>query len=178
MSELIVVQTALQSITVESTALNPVISTNPEQAVVVIDNEPEIVVQGPVPRGAQGPPGPSGVSFSATCTISESVGDLVTVTGAGPTVSKTDIDSGQKADGIIVSKSSDTDCEVQASGVITVVGVTAGVVYFVGETGQLEAGPPSVPVAGTRVFQVVGKGLDADTLLLGISTQPVVRRSP
>ena len=118
--------------------------------------------------------GGSSGQFVATCTAAELVGHLVTITGAGPTVATVDIDIGGVAVGIIASKPSATSCVVQTSGELALGGVVAGADYFADVGGTIVAGRPADPVAGSRVLQVVGQGLDTGVLLVGLAAQPVV----
>ena len=111
-------------------------------------------------------------TFSATCTISESVGDFVRATsGGGPTVAAVDIDATptEVAIGIIINKPTATTCLVQRSGTVTLGGLTAGANYFVGLASTATAPRPAAPGSGKRTIQIVGQALTSTLLALAIS---------
>jgi len=107
----------------------------------------------------------------ANCEPGDSVGDFVYITG--PAVSgriqtaKVDIDDGAKmpAVGVIVEKTSPTECVIQTDGNLDSVGLTPNALYFVGADSRLLEGPPPRPASGYRRIQGVGQADDGGNLL-------------
>jgi hypothetical protein len=106
--------------------------------------------------------------FAATCSAAEAVGDFVRVTAAN-TVATVDIDAAttHRAIGVIVAKPSPTSCVVQRSGTVTLAGLIAGALYFVGTSGAA-GGFPGSPASGRRTIQIVGTARTATLLDLHI----------
>jgi hypothetical protein len=107
---------------------------------------------------------------NANCQSSDAAGDLVYVTGSKVSgrvqIAKVDIDDPAKmpAYGIIVSKSSPTDCLVQVVGDYSVAGLTPNALYFVGTDGRILEGPPPRPTSGYRRIQNIGQADDDGNL--------------
>jgi len=92
------------------------------------------------------------------CNNGDSVGGVLQVTTADP-FTNTKV----PAIGVIVSKSSSTDCLVQISGLITVLsGLTPGKLYWLNTNGTATV---AVPTGGTRYVHSVGVALASNVLL-------------
>jgi hypothetical protein len=142
--------------------------------------------QGPEgPQGPQGHTGPAGpqsnggaVILGATCTSLDNVGDLVYIAGSGMIVSRADPTNNSKmpAVGCIISKSSDTDCEVQVGSVVTNVysGLVPGKIYFVGTDGSITVSRPTPQIGRSLLVQPVGVALDISKFL--INPSPTITR--
>lgn len=105
----------------------------------------------------------------ALCLNSDIVGNLVFISAdlsgskyVVETADPTDF-SKMPAIGMIISKSSSTDCVVQFRGRITGLysGMTPGSMQFVGDTGRLVATPPVPSVSQRKFMQVMGVALGA-----------------
>lgn len=93
------------------------------------------------------------------CNNGDSVGGVLQVTTADP-YTNTKI----PAIGVIISKSSSTDCRVQIAGRITVLsGLTPGKLYWLNTNGTATTTVPTGP--GTRYVHAVGVALAANVLL-------------
>jgi hypothetical protein len=107
---------------------------------------------------------------AANCLASDTVGDLVYVTGPKVSgrvqVTKVDVDDPAKmpAYAIVVSKQSATDCLVQLEGDVSESGLTPNALYFVGINSRIFEGPPPRPASGYRRYQVVGQADDTGNL--------------
>lgn len=117
----------------------------------------------------------SGFELSANCLASDVVGDIVHVTGdsvAGRIqVSKVDILESSKMPGVgvIISKSSPVDCIILRYGVLGMVGLLPGKMYFAGIDGKPTLVRPVPPSGGKAFVQVVGVAMDSSRLLLNPS---------
>jgi hypothetical protein len=103
------------------------------------------------------------------CLASDSVGDLVFITGpivgGRVQVTKVDVDDADKmpAYGVITEKATATDCTVLVEG--TLAGsFNPNAIYFAGVGGTIVEGPPPRPVSGYRRVQVVGQADDSGAL--------------
>lgn len=123
--------------------------------------------------------GPSPVidcAFAATCLATDVVGDLVRISGPGKHVTKVNplFAEQMPAIGIIVSKSSSTECMVQVSDLVAnvVSGLTPGQVYYVGADGRLS----STPLVAPYISQPCGIAIDTNLFLVnmgdGATTAP------
>jgi hypothetical protein len=102
------------------------------------------------------------VIFSANCTATEQVDDLVYILSAGE-VRQADASAAAtaRAVGFIKTKPSATTCEVQCGGAMGgLSGLTAGSTYFVSET------PGAVATAPGTIMVVVGEALSATQIVL------------
>lgn len=127
----------------------------------------------PGPQGPQGPAGTDGASFTASCLAGLAVGQIVRVTGAGPTVAAVDLDdvAQMPACGLVVSKPTSTTATVQIAGLVSgLSGLTPGGRYTVGPGAVLLLGGPPRPLSGQRAVQLVGEALDATRLALRFSS--------
>jgi hypothetical protein len=111
----------------------------------------------------------------ANCLSTDSVGDLVYITGDSVggiiQVSKVDITDYSKMPGVgvIISKSSSTDCIILRYGLLNVTGLTPGSIYFVDSNSRPTLIRP-VASPGVKVFvQVIGVAMDSSRLLLNPS---------
>ncbi len=120
----------------------------------------------------------------ANCLSSDSVGDLVCITGpilAGLyQTTRVDVStlSRMPAVGAIVAKTSATDCVIQFWGRIGGVwsGLTPGKTYFADLGGGITPIPPFPDVSNPRIYvQAIGVALDANILMLNPSTNMVIR---
>ena len=110
----------------------------------------------------------------ANCTGAESVQDVVRITsdvvGGKYQVEKVDITdaSYDVALGVIVEKSSPTDCVVQLGGQLSGVysGLTAGRPLFIGDDARLTHSVPTRPAVGVKLVYNAALALDSDELLL------------
>ena len=122
--------------------------------------------------------------FEATCSLTDTAGDFVHVSGAVSgaelyTVTKCNpLDSAtMPAVGVIVSKSSTVRCFVQALGELdTSGGMTPGARMWIGLDSQLDDAPPAAAPGELVVAQVVGVALSSETLLLRPDLAPVILR--
>lgn len=118
-------------------------------------------------------------TFKAYCSVSESVGDVVRISGNKIgnyyQVSKVDIDNSDLvisiAVGVISEKLSDTVCTVTRLGILS--GVYTGLAYgrlvFVGTDSRLTIIRPSDPLIGYRMVQVVGHTLSSSDIFVQIN---------
>jgi hypothetical protein len=124
--------------------------------------------------------GSSGEAIPAVCSASESVGDVVYVSGdfvgGIAQVRKVDIDDAAKrmVIGVIESKSG-LDCVVRRSGRIDSVyaGLTPGSPLFVNSSARLTHVVPARPLSGSRLAQSVGVTLSSTTVLVELFT-PII----
>lgn len=118
--------------------------------------------------GTGGGGGPT--SISAVCDASDAVDDLIFVSGpevgGKVKVSKIDITDSSKMPsiGVILSKSTATDCIVHLRGPFTLSGTTAGAVIFAGTSGTMIESGPGRPSSGFRTYQVIGYGRPSGTV--------------
>ncbi len=111
---------------------------------------------------------------AANCLAGDSAEDLVYVTGAPVggllQVAQIDIEDGAKmpAIGVIVSKSTATDCIVQLHGEFELSSgtLTSGNPVFASVLGVLTTAPPSRPVAGSRLIQHIGIAMTPKKLFI------------
>lgn len=127
------------------------------------------------------------LSYDANCLETDSPKDGVYITGdpigGRYQVTRVDIDSAVAKEsiafGIIVSKSSTTECVIVVSGIVAGLfsGLTPGSRLFTSTTGELQQGPPSYPVTGKRKIQEIAYAVGADTVLIqpkqAVSVLPV-----
>ena len=122
------------------------------------------------------------LSFTADCPTSVAVDDLVYVTGPEvggfyqvDTVDITDR-SKMPAIGIVTEKTTATRCEVVTLGEIELgLSLTPGSRYFVGTNGQPSSTMP--PRGSTETIrQIIGYALSADTMMMMVNLEAVVRR--
>ena len=117
----------------------------------------------------------------AFCFSTDAVGDFVYImgnkVGVNYQVTKVDIDTTSKmpAVGVIISKSSPTDCVVQVAGVVR--GLYSGLVYnkrqFIGSDSR----PATAfvrPLSNFRLVQVLGIAISSDEILLRFETPTVI----
>lgn len=114
-----------------------------------------------------------GAMATAACTASESVGDLVYISGvkvgADYTVRKADITDFSKmpAVAVITYKISATRAVIQFRGEITLFsGLTPGRVYWVSDTGVPVVNPPTVTSGQRKYWQAIGVATDSDRIRL------------
>lgn len=125
--------------------------------------------------GTGGSPAADPSRFSAHCGAQDPIGAAVCITSSAIQVTRADCASSALVVGIIISKSSDTDCVVQTSGNVTVfTGLTPGATYFLGQAGALVA--PPLPTSVVYVQQL-GTAASADTLHFA-PLATAYRRSP
>lgn len=111
-------------------------------------------------------------SFAASCIAGDLVGTAVYISGNStlgvPQVRTADPTDPAKmpAVGIIMSKGSDTTCQVCYFGALPVAGLTPNSRYYVGAAGAVVG---SVPVTRPLIVQVLGQALDSARLLLNPS---------
>lgn len=116
------------------------------------------------------------VTVSAICKATDLVGDCVKIddvkAGLLYQVEKVDIDLvGEKpAIGMIVAKSTATECTVQLTGIVTGIHsrLSAGQMYVVNVDGQI-TDTLAAPSSGFRYFQVMGVATSDDEFLLNPS---------
>ena len=117
---------------------------------------------------------PGVVTVAANCLVADAVSNCVKVTGAAvaglyqvTTLDVTD-PAPTPAVGIIISKSTPTECIVQLFGRMQGVyaGLTAGRTYFVNTAGTLDLVPPTPPLAGIAYVQVMGIAISDDEVML------------
>jgi len=126
----------------------------------------------------------AGGIINASCMLTDQVGDMVYVRGAGAgttLVARANAAQRSKmpAIGSIISKQGFTDCLVQLGGPVLNIytGLTAGERYFTGLTGR-----PTIPSdfpdpgPGERYhIQHIGVAFNTDILALGLSTNMTIR---
>ena len=114
-------------------------------------------------------------TLTASCTAADDLGDCVKISGDAVDgvyqVASVDITAADPnpACGIIISKSSPTDCVVQVSGIMSGIytGLTSGRLYFVDVNSRLDTDPPVPPGAGdTRYVQSMGQAVSDDVIVL------------
>jgi len=109
------------------------------------------------------------VIFSANCTATEQVGDLVYVLSSGE-VRQADASAiaTARAVGFVKTKPTATTCEVQCGGAMAdLSGLTPGATYFLSETpGAVVATPPT-----SGVVVPVGEALSATSLIIRLDTE-------
>lgn len=183
-STVIVITDELTGSTSVIDAIDSVVSLEGEALGVseVVNLTTEVVCLEVGEQGPQGAPGTDVVlELPADCLASDSVGDLVYVSGppvAGRIqVEKVDIDDGAKmpAMAVIASKSSPTTCVIRISGEYTLntASFTEGNIVFVQENGAMGTTPPPRPNSGTRLIQRIGIALTPTRVVLNI--QPLVQ---
>ena len=114
-------------------------------------------------------------TFAAYCFSTDAVGDLVFIMGAKVgsryQVTKIDVDDASKipAVGILISKSSPTECEVQTGGVLKGVysGLTPGKALFAG-TDARPSHTYTRPTTGKRWVQMIATALSAADIVIEI----------
>jgi hypothetical protein len=124
----------------------------------------------------------SGSIFLANCLFGDLVGDVVYITGPKVgnlyQVSRVDIDDPAKAvgKGVIIEKTSSTECTVRRAGIILGVytGLTPDKALFVGTNGRLQEGPPARPVSGRRYFQQMATALSSADLVMEIQQPSII----
>ena len=114
-------------------------------------------------------------TLTANCTAADDLGDCVKISGDAVAgvyqVTSVDITAPDPnpACGIIISKSSPTDCVVQVSGTMSGIytGLTSGRLYFVDVNSRLDTAPPVPPGVGdTRYVQAMGQAVSDDVIVL------------
>jgi hypothetical protein len=111
-------------------------------------------------------------TLEANCLGTDAVGDWVHVTaepaGGLYQVEKVDVTdlATMPSIGVIISKSSVTDCVIQTAGIFATSGLTAGVPYVIGLDSQLSAAPPTPTAMGRTITQGVGTALSSTELLI------------
>lgn len=110
---------------------------------------------------------------TATCTASESVGDLVYISGpksgADYSVSKVDIANYAKmpAVAVVVYKITATRAVIQFGGETGLFsGLTPGKVYWVSDAGVPTATPPTVTAGQRKYWQSIGVAVDSGKIRL------------
>jgi hypothetical protein len=119
--------------------------------------------------------------LAAFCLATDAVGDTVYIADAKVgdfyQVAKADIDDLAKMPGfgIIIHKSTSTQCIVQTSGIVRNVytGLTPGKPLFIGTDGRLTETVTTHNPTGPRVLQVMGLALGASDLLLNVES-PII----
>lgn len=113
--------------------------------------------------------GAAATTFTASCLLTDAVGDCVYMTG-DYSVARADITDASKvpAVGVIISKPTTSTAIVRTHGEITGVytGLVSGKVYFLGATGVPVVSPP---VAGLNPFvyiQKIGLAISSNVLLV------------
>lgn len=127
-----------------------------------------------VPSWIPSPPPSVDSTFTGTCLSTDSVGDLVYVTGASKAVTKADPTDNAKMPiiGCIISKSTATDCVVQTNDLVssTYTGLTPGKMYFVGTDGRPTSIRPTPSIGNTLLVQPIGFAIDSNLMLITPST--------
>ena len=126
--------------------------------------------------GATGPAGSSGNFIYGKCEPSDQIGALVRIQGESSgqayflTVNVNDPEQ-MPASGIIIDKSTSTDCTVVSSGECQVLGFTfmPGTKYWIGMDGLITSILPPSPV----IAQSVGRGINGDKLFVQMGN-PVI----
>lgn len=112
--------------------------------------------------------------LAANCLITDEVGDFVHITGDIVAdriqVEKVDVTdrTTMPAIGVIIEKTSDTECVVQTDGDYITTGLTAGTLYYIGNDSKLSADRPTAAIGGIALVQIVGEALDATKLYLDL----------
>ena len=117
---------------------------------------------------------PGVVTVAANCLVADAVSNCVKVTGAAVAglyqVATSDVTdpSPTPAIGIIISKSSPTECVVQLSGRMQGVysGLVAGRTYFINTAGTLDLAPPIPSIAGVAYVQAMATAISDDEVML------------
>lgn len=112
-------------------------------------------------------------NFTATCTVSEAVGDVVYRSSATG-VLRCDPTNSLKMPGVgvIISKQSSTTCTVQPFGPVNLYsGLSVGRLYAIGLDGRPFLGVFSLLGGQTAFLQVIGTALDTSTLLISPNSQ-------
>lgn len=108
------------------------------------------------------------LSFDATCTSAEAVGDLVVVTGTLKKVSRATMAllASTPVVGVVISKASSTTAVVQVGGVVRNIysGLTPGATYFVGADGRPSSTLPTGTLGTELYVQHIGTAIDSTTL--------------
>lgn len=110
--------------------------------------------------------------FRANCQPADALNNCVRITGitlGTPDVTTVDVFDKTKmpAVGIIVEKTTTTDCLVQVVGLVeTLSGVIIGKRYFIDGAGFPTASMPTPSLGGIACVQTLGVGYDSDILLL------------
>jgi hypothetical protein len=118
--------------------------------------------------------------FVANCLAADDVEHCVYITGAEvisiPQVATVDITKLAKmpAVGMIVEKSSPTDCIVQVLGETSLITTTPGLRHFIGFDGKPTATVPVAAPGGTAILQVIGMAIGSSRLLLRVDQQMVL----
>ena len=120
---------------------------------------------------------------AALCLATDAVGYAVRINGSKVgdrySTTKVNIDSIPTFPGIgiIIQKTSSTECVVQTGGIVRDVytGLTPHKRLFIGPTGQLIEGPPARPTSGFRGVQPMGVVLSATELLLDVESPIILR---
>jgi hypothetical protein len=111
----------------------------------------------------------------ANCLSTDNVGDVVRVSGDAVggviQVTRADISDHLKMPGIglLLSKSSPTDCMILRYGLFSVTAFTPGKIYFVGSDGRPTAVRPVAPLGGGVFVQTVGVALTSTQFLVNPS---------
>lgn len=123
------------------------------------------------------------ITVPAQCIAADVVGNCVHITGpmVGDLYQVTTVDpldgSTFPSIGLVVSKSSDTLCQVQILGITDVVpALSPGRAYFVGASGTLVLDPPTPPVATIAYIQPMGTAMSTDRFLVRPSYSIIKRR--
>ncbi len=120
--------------------------------------------------------------FEADCLATDLIGDFVHITVAAVAglfqVQRVDVTDAttMPAVGMITEKSMATRCFVQTLGQLGGNGLSPGTRYWVGLSGQISSTPPTPPIGGFAVAQVVAVALDTTALLLRPNFQAVKLR--
>jgi hypothetical protein len=116
-----------------------------------------------------------GFELPANCLTTDSVGDIVRISGDSIggiiQVTQTDITDYSKMPGVgvILSKSTPTDCKVLRYGMLNTTGLIPGRIYFVDTNSRLTAVRP-ISQLGVKVFvQTIGIAMDSSRLLVNPS---------
>ena len=119
--------------------------------------------------------------LKALCTITDAVGDAIRISGnkIGDRyqVTRVDIDAlpTLPAIGIIIQKTSDTECLIQVAGIVSGVytGLTPHQTLFIGTDGRLTHTVTPHPGTGQRAHQIMGVALATTELLLDVKS-PII----
>lgn len=122
------------------------------------------------------------VTFPANCLAGDVISAAVRITGpyiaglAQVTTCDITLAGGYPAVGVLVAKSSPTDCIVQVSGPCALfLGLTPNATYFVGLTGQPALAPIGPSGSGRASIQSLGIAIDVTTLQLSVSPNRFLR---
>jgi hypothetical protein len=122
-------------------------------------------------------------TLEANCLGTDAVGDWVHVTaepaGGLYQVEKVDVTdlATMPSIGVIISKSSVTDCVVQTAGIVTTSGLSAGVPYVIGLDSQSSSSPPTPAPSEKTITQGVGTALSSTELLIAFDLIRIKRGS-